>query len=152
MSLPAGKTTRRWSIIIHHQHSHNHHNYQPHRRHNHHKDSLLPRRRGLVFKRLTEFFTRIPQQPKQRTVQEPQQTQQTPVTPPKHNNSLRATKVRTTIPGLRQLQLPESHTPRQPAQLSAKNLRTNHTWGDTLKTEKPDSTFRIYGINAQNTT
>ncbi len=48
---------------------------------------------------------------------------------------------------MRQLQLPESHKPRQPAQLSWYNLKTNHPWGDTLRTEKPENTFRIYGIN-----
>jgi hypothetical protein len=54
---------------------------------------------------------------------------------------------RLTIPGLRQLHLPESHHPRNPAHLSTHNQKSNVPWGDTLSLQKPENTFRLYGIN-----
>jgi hypothetical protein len=66
---------------------------------------------------------------------------------PDQNNHRTDTTNREAIPGLRQLRIPEQHPPRNPAQLSEENNKTNSTWGDKLQPEKPDNTFRLYGIN-----
>jgi hypothetical protein len=41
----------------------------------------------------------------------------------------------------------ETHNSRQPSFLTEPNLLSNFAWGDKLNLEKPENTFRVYGLN-----
>jgi hypothetical protein len=43
--------------------------------------------------------------------------------------------------------LPTAEPPREPAFLTASNLKSNFAWGDALQIDKPDGIFRLYGMN-----